>query len=115
MAHADYIYIFLQSNWIEVLIYFLFYRACLGFGQVVTLTTLSNSLTHPIVFFGFMKSGMSYMTSIFLAEGFAILAEMFLHGYFGKMSYRRTGLASLVSNLVSWQMAPILTYLLFFS
>lgn len=114
MLHADYIYIFLQSNLIEVFIYYLFYRQQRNLGNVFVLTTLSNSITHPIVFFGFMKSGLSYMASIWMAEAFAVLAETFLHGYFGKLSYRRTGWASLASNLVSWQIAPILTYYIIF-
>jgi hypothetical protein len=61
-----------------------------------------------------MKSGMSYLMAVSLAEAFAVIAEAGLHGYFGKLSYRRTSAASLVSNVISWQIAPMITYVLFF-
>jgi hypothetical protein len=114
MDKLSYLYIFLQSNLIEVFIYYIFYRKFMSFGKSTALVTFSNSLTHPIVVFGFMTSGLSYLKSVLVAEAFAIIAEWLLHGYFGRVAYRRTFIASAVANLVSWQLAPILTYYLFF-
>jgi tryptophanyl-tRNA synthetase len=114
MHSFSYIYIFFQSNFIEVFVYHLFYRKQKTFSETLRLTTFSNSITHPIVFFGFMAFPMSYIKSIILAESFAIISETFLHSYFGKMSLVKTFPAAFVSNLISWQFAPVLTYLLFF-
>ncbi len=114
MNKLDYIYIFMQSNLIEVFVYFIFYRKVLSFGKTFGLVTFSNSITHPIVFFGFMAAGWSYLKATLFAEIFAIVGEALLHGYFGKLPYRRTWAASTLSNLLSWQLAPILTYFLFF-
>jgi hypothetical protein len=61
-----------------------------------------------------MAFKMTYIKSILLAEGFAILAEAGLHAYFGKMPISKTIMAATIANLVSWQLAPIVTYFLFF-
>ncbi|MBO9668058.1 MAG: hypothetical protein J7501_14750 [Bdellovibrio sp.] len=114
MDKLSYLYIFLQSNLIEVFVYYIFYRKLMSFGTNTALVSFSNSLTHPIVVFGFMTSGMSYLKSVLVAEAFAIIAEGLLHGYFGKISYRRTFLASSIANLASWQLAPLITYFIFF-
>ncbi|QLY24053.1 hypothetical protein [Bdellovibrio sp. KM01] len=113
MEKLSYVYIFLQSSTIEVFVYFLFYRKLKAFGATFVLTTLANTLTHPVVFFVIMASRLSYIEAILLAEGFAFVAETFLHAYFGKLPLKTTWKASLTANLVSWQLAPILTYLLF--
>ena len=114
MDKISYLYVFIQSNLIEIVIYYLFYRKLLGFSKSAMLTTFSNSITHPLVFFGFMAMGKTYLTSILLAESFAIIGETFLHWYFGKIGFARAATAALVANLVSWQLAPMLTYLIFF-
>lgn len=111
----SYLYIFLQSNFIEVIVYYAFYRRQLNFSKNLGLVTLSNSISHPIVFFGFMQSGRSYLEAILWAETFAVVSEAVLHSYFGNMDVRRTSVASLISNLVSWQIAPMLTYFFFFT
>lgn len=122
MEKLSYFYIFLQSSTIEVFVYFMFYRGLLSqrnwsgnksFGFTFVLTTLANTITHPIVFFVIMASRQSYLEAILLAEGFAFLAETFLHAYFGKLPLKTTWKASLTANLVSWQLAPIITYFLF--
>ena len=113
MTLADYGYIFLQSNFIEIIVFYIFYRNRMSFVQVLILTSLANSITHPVVFFGFMKSGLSYLVAVCLAEIFAVIVETFLHGHYGKLNYRRTALASLAANLVSWNIAPLLTYFVF--
>jgi hypothetical protein len=113
MEKLSYVYIFLQSSTIEVFVYFLFYRGLKSFGSTFVLTTLANTITHPIVFFLIMASRLSYLEAILLAEGFAFVAETFLHSYFGKIPLKTTWKASLTANLVSWQLAPIITYFLF--
>ena len=110
----EYLYTFLQSSCLEVPIYFLFYRKQLTLSQTFLVVTLANSVTHPLVFFGFMGSGLSYLTSVMAAESFAVIGETFLLGGATKIQYRTTFIASLTANLFSWQVAPVLTYLFFF-
>lgn len=111
----SYLYVFLQSNLIEVLVYYIFYRLQISFSKNLGLVTLSNSITHPIVFFGFMQSGRSYLESILWAETFAVASETILHSYFGQLDLKKTSVAALISNLVSWQLAPMITYIFFFT
>lgn len=107
-----YLYIFLQSNLLEVPVYYLFFRKQKSLFQTLLLVTAINSLTHPVVFFVIMNFKLTYLTNILLAETFAIVAEtLFLHkvcGFDGWNSFR----AAFYANLVSWQLAPMLTYLL---
>ena len=110
----QYVLTFLQSSCLEIPIYFLFYRRTLKWGEVVILVTLANAVTHPWVFFGFMGSGWSYLVSVLAAESFAVGGETVLHGFAARLDLRRTFLAALAANLFSWQVAPILTYALFF-
>lgn len=114
MNYWNYFYIFLQSNLIEIFIYYFFYRKHMSFVKNIGLVTFSNSITHPIVFFGFMGSRMTYLESVLAAEAFAVIVESVLHFYFGRLQYRQTLKASFVSNLVSWQLAPLFTYFIFF-
>jgi len=109
----DYLYTFTQSNLLEVPIYFLIYRRFLTFRQTLLIVTLANSCTHPFVFFGFMGSGWSYLTSVIIAEMFAVGGETGLHSFASKLSWQRPFFAALVANLFSWQVAPALTYLFF--
>lgn len=113
--NLNYCYIFIQSNLIECAVYGLFYRDRLSWSRASLLTTLANSITHPIVFFGFMSAHFTYLSSILLAETFAVVAETFLHARFGRLPWALAFRASLTANLTSWQIAPILTYFLFLS
>lgn len=122
MNHFSYLYLFIQSNTLEIPIYFLFYFTLKGLGVsfgeklkwVSAGVSLSNLLTHPIVFFLVMPLKLSFLTNILLAESFAILAETILHPWFFKVSYRRALIASIFANLMSWQLAPMLTYFIFY-
>lgn len=105
-----YLYIFLQSNLLEVP----FYRLLLGQKKSWLKSTMQvtaiNSLTHPIVFFVIMNAQNTYLQNILLAEGFAIVAEtLFFFGVM-KVNFVRALVAATVANLVSWQLAPMLTY-----
>ncbi len=110
-----YLYVFLQSNLLEIPIYHLCYRKKLRLADTARLTTLSNLITHPIVFFFLMAMGMTYIKAILIAETFAILTETVLHRHFGvKFSWRKCLVAALIANLVSWQVGPILSYTFFY-
>ncbi len=61
-----------------------------------------------------MSLDRNYIENILIAEAFAIIAETFIHSWATKMPIRQAFAASLVANIVSWQVAPLLTYLLFF-
>ncbi len=107
-----YIYIFLQSNLLEVPIYYLFFRKQKSLFQTLLLVTAINSLTHPIVFFVIMNFKLTYLTNILLAEAFAIVAETLFFHKVCQFEFGRSFRAALWANLVSWQLAPMITYFL---
>ncbi len=118
-SDLSYFYTFWQSNLLEIPVYFLVYRWLAGkemmtFAKVAAVTTLANAFTHPWVFFGFMGVGVSYLVSVPLAECFAVFGEAPLQSYALGPKFKITLLASLLANLFSWQVAPIITYVLFF-
>lgn len=105
-----YLYIFLQSNLLEVPFYFLFFKKNNSFLKILCLTTGINSLTHPIVFFVLMNLKTSYLNTILIAEAFAVTAEMILFCKFLELNLTKSFLGSLTANLASWQFAPMITY-----
>lgn len=108
-----YLYVFLQSNLLEVPFYHLGLRRRQDWGRSLALVTLVNSLTQPIVFFGIMNLRLSYLENILVAEAFAIIAETVAFRLLIGRRWRASLIAAFVANLISWQLAPILTYLLF--
>ncbi len=113
MISLAYLYIFLQSNILEIPIYWLCFRKKLSFKSTAISVTAINSLTHPIVFFVFMNFHQSYLQNILLAEAFAISTEALFFSRVLKLSWPSAIFASVLANLISWQLAPMLTYLLF--
>lgn len=116
MNPLPYLYIFFQSNLLEIPIYWFFYKKFAGGRKTISLVTYTNLMTHPIVFFGFFSSGLSYIQATLCAELFAIVTEALVHwGVLrNETTFRKTFDASLLANLVSWQVAPLITYVLFF-
>ncbi|MGE4134038.1 MAG: hypothetical protein AB7F86_20545 [Bdellovibrionales bacterium] len=111
----DYLYTTVQSNLLEIPIYYFIYRRRgLSFARVALITTLANGVSHPWVFFGFMGVGISYFSSVLMAESFAVLSEGAMHGWSARLPLRTTLRASLLANLFSWQVAPAISYALFF-
>ena len=108
-----YLYIFLQSNLLEVPFYYLFFKSKKTFLQNLVLTTAINSLTHPIVFFVIMNMKCTYLTNILIAESFAILIEGLYFWKVAGFTFKKSYAAAAIANLVSWQLAPMLTYILF--
>lgn len=107
-----YLYTFLQSNLLEVPFYYAFYRRGLSLREVLLLVTLANLITHPFIFFGICAVGLSLLVSTLLAELIAIGGEPLLHGYGRRAVWSMQPLvASLIANLASWQLAPLLTWL----
>lgn len=108
-----YLYVFLQSNLLEVPFYHW------GFGRSLAdrwrdslwWVTAINSLTHPIVFFVIMNLNGTYLQNILLAEAFAIGAETAYFRFLTRSPWWRCLAVSAVANVVSWQAAPALTYL----
>ena len=118
MSDLSYVYIFLQSNGLEIPVFWLMYRIWsipkTGFGRVAGYTTLINLFTHPIVFFAIMPLKIPYIYTILLAEAFAIVGETLFHRKTFKICIRKAFLTSLLANLASWQVAPMLTYWIFY-
>lgn len=110
----DYFYTTVQSNLLEIPVYYLFYRRFKNLPQIALTTTFANAFTHPWVFFGFMGVGLSYFSSVLMAEAFAIIMEAGLHSVALRLSWKRTLIAAALANLFSWQIAPIITYIFFF-
>lgn len=117
MAHfagLTYFYVYLQSNLLEVPAYHW------GLGEkkqsleTLALCTFMNSLTHPIVFFLIMNLPLTYLQNTLFAESFAIFSETFIMHRVLKRGFLKTLLVSTFANLVSWQLAPMLSYGLFF-
>lgn len=112
----SYLYLFLQSNLLEWPLYlpFLVWRGRgLRWFEAAVVITLMNAVTHPLVFFGFMNLPLSYLQNILLAESFAILSEGLFLAWFLRERRLATLAVSALANLLSWQWAPILTYLAF--
>lgn len=116
---VSYLYVFIQSNCLEWPVYLLAYHGFHKRGAekrsitaTLSIVTVANLVSHPIVFFGFMASNLAYIYAILLAELFAIGIECALHAYTLPASYKRTLIASIFANLVSWQLGPVLTYYL---
>jgi len=105
-----YLQIFAQSNLLEILPLLLLWPRWRPLGSVALKITLINSITHPIVFFGLMRLPFSYLTNILIAEAFAVLAEAL---YYRRLGFAHPFKASLFANLVSWQLAPVLTVYFF--
>ena len=55
-----------------------------------------------------------YILTILMAEVFAIVVEFALHDRYVKTKSLNVLIASLIANLVSWQLAPLLTYFVFY-
>lgn len=124
-----YLLTFLQSNFLEVPFYCAFhyrFRTMQGPGtsfdrvlRSVLITTASNAISHPIVFFVILArgSGLTWGGGILLAEAFAIGSEIFLHSLAlspkGRREILYVALSSLLANLVSWELGPILTWFTF--
>lgn len=105
-----YFFVFLLSNLLEVPVYWGFLREQgLSFARSVLVVTAMNSLTHPIVFFVIMNFRLTYLWDILLAEAFAIVSEAWiLRKVTGAGPGRAFG-ASVMANVVSWQLAPLIT------
>ncbi len=111
MIALSYVYTFLQSSTLEFPLCAYAFRRKVSLWRSLLLVTLVNLVTHPIVFFGFMSSRLPYVWAVPLAEVFAMVSEMFLYYFFLRgLTFRRAFVASLVANLFSWQVAPVMTW-----
>lgn len=106
----SYFQIFTQSMGFEALIiglYFYFFKKDKAL-KVMAFVFMLNACTHPVVVFLIMKKGI-YIKSIMLAEAFAWLSESFIYKRKIFDNWIEALCVSLVANLVSWQMGPLLT------
>lgn len=109
-----YLYTFAQTNFLELPFYYLVLRRRVDFRTCLLVVTFGNLLTHPLVFFGFLGSSRSYFASTLSAEVFAPVVEAIVIALATRASWKQAFGASLLSNFISWQIAPIVTYALFF-
>lgn len=106
----SYAYIFAQSCALEIPV-FLVLGVRGPWRRGARFVFVMNSVTHPIVFFGLMNLPLTFLQTISLAEAFAIVAETLVLWRLAPVRFRRALLASGLANFISWQFAPILTYL----
>lgn len=112
LGPVSYLALFLQSNALEWPVSLWGYRKHQTVPTTLALVTLSNLVTHPIVFFWFLSIGWPQLQAVLAAEVFAIVGEALLHWKFGVgLRLPSTFLWSTAANLVSWQVAPLLTWL----
>ena len=123
--HWQYLYVFMQSNLFEIPFYYLGLRRLVP-GRLtrslreserilffICAVTAVNSVTHPFIFFGIMNLRSTYLQNILVAEAFAIFSEaIFMYWILDVTKLRAIAVAT-VANLVSWQLAPLLTFKLF--
>lgn len=115
-----YLYVFLQSNALEVLFLLFFYHVFqywdrLSNWEIILKVTLANSITHPIVIFFILKGPLSYIEAILVAEVFAIVTEIFLHQKYLGIGWTKATVGSIIANLISWQFGTVLTTFFFLS
>lgn len=108
----DYFWLFLRSSTLEVPIFWLFYRKRYTLAATFLLVTLTNAFTHSFIFFGFMTGPFTYLTGALLSEVFAIGVEALLHWRFAQIPFRLALKASFTANLLSWQVGPMLSFLI---
>lgn len=109
-----YLYIFFQSNLLEMPAYFLFLKSKKPdwkFYERFIFITGINAITHPIVFFFIMNLKLTYLQDILLAEAFAIIAEAVIIKLALKENLFPCLFISSLTNLFSWQVAPMLTFI----
>lgn len=123
--HWQYLYVFMQSNLLEIPFYYLGLRSSVPGLLTRSLreterllfffcaVTAINSITHPVVFFGIMNLDSTYLQNILLAEGFAILSETILMSMLLDITKTRAIAIATIANLISWQLAPLITFKLF--
>ena len=123
--HWHYLYVFLQSNLIEVVFYYLGLRSFVPRKLTRSLNeserilfficavTAMNSITHPVMFFGIMNLKYTYLQNILFAEAFAVLSEAIFMIWLLDVSKLRAIAVAAIANLFSWQLSPLITYKLF--
>lgn len=114
MDKISYFYVFFQSNAWEILVnigfYVIFLKLTKSALNIAAMTTYCNLITHPLVFFFFMTLKLSYLEVILIAEAFAVIAEGFLVSYVLSFSFYKALGISLLANLLSWQIPPMINY-----
>ncbi len=110
LSGVTYLYVFLQSAGLEAIYLRLVIRK--RPEHLWKKVFLINSITHPLVVFGFMSDGwFTNISAIALAESFAVLSETALIKImFKNLTKSQAFVLSLSANLISWQLAPYLTY-----
>ncbi|OGS09197.1 MAG: hypothetical protein A2270_06455 [Elusimicrobia bacterium RIFOXYA12_FULL_51_18] len=98
----------------ELLVVYCLCRKTFSLKKIALVCTCGNLITHPIVFFGFLSSGLSILNAVLWAELFAPAAEGLIYRrYLKQRPLYYFMFVSLVANIVSWQFGPVFTYLFF--
>lgn len=108
----SYFQLFLQTFLIEALFLLIYFHG-LERSKVIAGALFANAFTHPWVVFGWMAVPGARVVPMWLAgEAFAVLAEALLYSRFFRRGFATCLLASLLANLLSCELGPLLSYFL---
>ncbi len=110
--NLDFLVLFFQITFLEFLVFWFFYRKRLSWNKIFLMSLFVNAITYPFTFFGFMTENWGYMQGLLVSYVFSVLVELILHFQYGQLDKGRAFSLALISNFVSWQCSPWLSYLL---
>jgi hypothetical protein len=111
----DYFYTLIQLTGLELLTYLLIWPLFLS-GEsrkkIVAMILPMNAITYPLFFFFIMGLPINFLANILIGELIVIVAEAFFLKKIFKMPALKAFALSAIVNLVSWQLGPLLTFLI---
>jgi hypothetical protein len=113
--YLDYFYTFILTATVELLVYLmimpLFFKI-LDRKKICVMILPMNAITHPLFFFFIMGLPMTFLANILIAEFVMIAVEGFFLTRIFNLSTPKALALSAIVNLVSWQLGPLMTYLI---
>jgi len=120
-VNFDYLFVFFLSYFLQLLIYWaLQFQLQKNESESYSFISLAKDLfmiqsfIHPIAFFVILNGPLSILTNLLLAQIFLVFSAGILmnlvHGR--NVLSRRYFLISFVAQLTSWQLAPLLSFIL---
>ncbi len=108
----SYFQLFIQNYGVELCFLLFYFRKQKAF-KIILWVLLANALTHPWVVFGWLAiPSASLLKMLLLAEASSILIEAFIYHQSLRITFLNALLGSLLANLLSWQLSPLLSYAL---
>lgn len=106
ISFIEYAPYFLKTILLEFPLYYLFLKNIRSLKEILLMGLILNLATHPIIFLVMPPLlntlQFSYLNYLIIAETFAPVVEALILSLFYKLSWRRSLLAALTANIVSW-------------